>query len=239
MAANIYICGDPHGRFQHIIEAVKSGRPDAILLLGDQTAQRPLHVELDEIRSLTEVYWIAGNHDTDAENYYDNLFASELADRNLHGRVTTIAGVRIAGVGGVFRTKVWDPKAEPDFDAAKTLANYMKTLGKGNLWRGGLPLRHRSTIFASDLYTLSKQTADVLVTHEAPGMHELGSPALTKLATSMRVSQAFHGHHHRDIVYAGGVWYGVGIQGIAALSGEIIVPGAYEHTHARSPETFP
>ncbi|MGZ5802336.1 MAG: metallophosphoesterase family protein, partial [Burkholderiaceae bacterium] len=51
---------------------------------------------------------IPGNHDTDETRHYDHLFGSTLADRNLHGRIETIAGVRIAGLGGVFRTKVWD-----------------------------------------------------------------------------------------------------------------------------------
>jgi hypothetical protein len=64
------------------------------------------------------------------------------------------------------------------------------------------------------------QTADVLVTHEAPGWHEHGVDSLTTLATAKRVAHAFHGHHHHDIVYPDGVWRGVGIQGITSLARE-------------------
>ncbi len=50
-----------------------------------------------------------GNHDTDIDADYDNLYDSRLAERNLHGRVVTTAGVRVAGLGGIFRGQVWMP----------------------------------------------------------------------------------------------------------------------------------
>ena len=111
--AEIWFCGDNHSKFRHIIDPVKAHRPTAIVLLGDIQARKPLHIELAEILSLTEIYWIFGNHDSDSEDDYDNLFLSGLRDRNLHGRVTNIAGVRIAGLGGVFRERVWMPPADP------------------------------------------------------------------------------------------------------------------------------
>ena len=61
--ADIWFCGDPHGRFRHIIDAVKKHRPAAIVLLGDVEATQPLQDELAAILSLTEIYWIVGNHD--------------------------------------------------------------------------------------------------------------------------------------------------------------------------------
>jgi len=99
----ILFFGDPHTRFSHVLDAVMQHRPAAIVLLGDIQARRPLDVELASILDLTEVWFIHGNHDTDTDLYYDNLFGSQLADRNLHGRVVEIAGVRVAGLGGVFR----------------------------------------------------------------------------------------------------------------------------------------
>lgn len=97
----ILFCGDPHGHFGHIIEAVQEHQPAAVILLGDLQAQRPLEVELALILDKTEVWFIHGNHDTDSEADHDNLFGSKLANRNLHGRVVEIAGQRIAGLGGV------------------------------------------------------------------------------------------------------------------------------------------
>ena len=108
--ADIWFAGDNHSRFRHIIDAVKRHRPSAIVLLGDIQAKRPLHDELAEILSITQIFWIPGNHDTDSEADYDNLFGSALADRNLHGRVVNVAGVRIAGLGGVFRERVSPPR---------------------------------------------------------------------------------------------------------------------------------
>lgn len=101
--STIFFCGDVHGDFQHVIEAVQAHRPDAIVLLGDLQARAPLEIELSAILMQTEVWFIHGNHDTDSEADHDHLLGSKLASRNLHGRVATIAGVRIAGLGGIFR----------------------------------------------------------------------------------------------------------------------------------------
>jgi hypothetical protein len=66
------------------------------------------------VLGLTEVYFIHGNHDTDTKEEYDNLFSSQLAHRNLHGKVTTIDGKRVAGLGGIFRASIWYPQASAD-----------------------------------------------------------------------------------------------------------------------------
>ena len=42
----------------------------------------------------------------------------------------------------------------------------------------------------------------MLVTHEAPGGHPHGWPALDDLATSMGVKALVHGHLHQQIDYA-------------------------------------
>ena len=47
--------------------------PAAIILLGDIDAPRPLHLELEAIRDLTDIYWIPGNHDSDDNNAWTNL----------------------------------------------------------------------------------------------------------------------------------------------------------------------
>lgn len=90
---DILFVGDPHGRFEHVVEIVLKRRPDAVVFLGDLLAQRPLDEELAPILSHTAVWFIHGNHDTDRDSDHDHLFGSALAACNLHGRVVTIAGV--------------------------------------------------------------------------------------------------------------------------------------------------
>lgn len=223
----IFFCGDPHGNFAHIINSVLTYRPAGVILLGDLQAQHPLEVELDEILNKTEIYWIPGNHDTDSEQEYNNLFQSALADRNIHGRVVEIDGIRIAGLGGVFRSKIWKPPAPaPRFSRTE----YLARMGTGNLWRGGLPLKHRSTIFPDIYEALAGQHADILVTHEAPGEHPHGVAALDDLAKGLGVSRLFHGHHHDRFQYAPAAFqaYAVGFCGITDEAGNVILAGDFD-----------
>ena len=149
--------GDPHGDFEPIVETVERVRPQAIVLLGDLQANRPLHVELAAIRSLTETWFIHGNHDTDAESYFDHLWGCELADRDLHGRVVQIAGFLFAGLGGIFRESVWDA-AVPTNQARLASAHALRrATPAAERWRGGVSLRHRSTIFPEEGTHLAKK----------------------------------------------------------------------------------
>ncbi len=96
----------------------------------------------DTLNVLTDVWWILGNHDTDSDPDHDNLFGAELAHRNLHGRVVEIAGVRVAGLGGIFRESIWSPLLEPAYRSA---ADRLKIIHASERWRDGLPRRHRSS----------------------------------------------------------------------------------------------
>lgn len=227
----IYFLGDVHGHFAHVTEAVLRDKPDAVVFLGDIQAQQPLHTELAEILDKTDIWWIHGNHDTDSDADHDHLFESKLAHRNLHGRVVEIAGLRVAGLGGVFRGKIWMPPAPPDFVSQ---ADFVRRCGKGNRWRGGLNLKHRSTIFESDWLALAKQRADILITHEAPGCHPHGFESLNELGRAMGVSRTFHGHHHDRLDYSGQFErlghraFGVGFCGITDQDGNVIRPGDFD-----------
>ncbi len=190
--------GDPHGNFKYVVAAVQQHRPEAILLLGDLQAQRPLQLELEPILALTEVWFVHGNHDTDSDADHDNLFGSELAHRNLHGRVAQVAGLRVAGLGGVFRGGIWEPPIEPLYDSA---ADWLARHHPHEHWREGLALRHRSSIFPDEVRRLARQRADVLVTHEPLGGHPFGWNALDELAAAMGVQLVVHGHLHADIDY--------------------------------------
>jgi predicted phosphodiesterase len=226
----IFVCGDPHGRFEQIIEAAQAYLPAGIILLGDMEAPEPLDQVLAPILKLTAIYWIIGNHDTDEARYYDHLVGSALADRRLDGRVIEIAGVRIAGLGGVFRQQIWRPPGPVEFHSER---DFLKHCGRGNRWRDGLPLRQRSTIFPDVYERLKRQRADVLVTHEAPAAHpKYGFSPIDELAQAMRVKATFHGHLHEHHDYmaegtaSGGLRaYGVGLRAIMDLDGQVVVPG--------------
>ena len=211
----IYFFGDTHGHFRHVLETVSRDRPSAIVFLGDLQAQRPLDAELDSILGMTEVWFIHGNHDTDNEHCYDHLFHSSLSDRNLHGNVINIGGVRIAGLGGVFRGQIWYPPEAPRY---QTKADFIARCGKGNRWRSGLPLKHRSSIFPEDFDLFKGQKADVLVCHEAPGAHPHGFAIIDKLADSLGVKQIIHGHHHEPFIYSDPQYVNVGFRGFYEMS---------------------
>lgn len=233
----IFFVGDTHGRFRNLRKAVRKHKPAAVILLGDVQPRTPLQEEIAVILAQTEVWFIHGNHDTDTEADYDNLQGSALAHRNLHGRVVEIAGLRIAGLGGIFREKVWMPPDEPTFDSPE---DFMRRMGAGNAWRGGLPLAHRSTIFPSEMRALGQLRADVLVTHEAPFLHPYGRDGLVHLARSMGVSRLYHGHHHDNLDYepVRQAWglpfavHGVGLRGITDQDGQVVTPGELDEQRA-------
>lgn len=223
----LLICGDPHGQFQHILHQLEVQTVDGVILLGDLDLAAPLDQVFARVVPTVPIHWIPGNHDTDSEPAYDHLFGSAWARGNLHGTIMTIGGARVAGLGGVFRGKVWDGTSAPRFDSP---ADFLARCGKGNLWRNGLPLRHRSTIFPSDIAALREGSADILVTHEAPSAHPLGYAALASLATDLGVQCAFHGHHHETKTYPGNLWYGVGERHILKVE---LQPGGAAHVCSR------
>lgn len=252
----ILMFGDVHGHFRHILPVVQAEKPAAIILLGDIQAQKPLEQELAEVMKLTDVWWIPGNHDTDSKADYDNLFNSALADKNLHGRVVEIDGLRVAGLGGVFREASWypqfDAEAVPKF---LTYDEYVKATLDAERWKefrrlkaagqepDGLPspallgkaLTHKSTIFYADWLSLYGQQADILVTHEAPSCHPHGFVALDVLAQSMKIKFMFHGHHHDHHNYRdhceklGFSAHGVAYCGVTDMYGGMILAGRGEH----------
>lgn len=231
----IFFCGDNHSKFDHIIDAVIEHRPDAIVLLGDIEAKHPLEVELARILPRTEIHFIHGNHDTDSAENWNHLADSALARFNLHGRVASVAGIKIAGLGGIFRGYVWRPPEARNIHSYASLRHELMRHQKSRTWsearsRAAL-LKHQSTIFPADYDTLLRQRADVLVLHEAPSCHPHGFEVIDQLARAMGVKTVFHGHHHDRLDYQssfdkmGFRTYGVGLRGITDQDGNIIIPG--------------
>ena len=252
----ILMLGDVHGYFNHVLPIVQKLKPAAIIFLGDLDLDRPFEQEVADVMKLTELYFIHGNHDTDSAEKHDFLFNSSIADRNLHNRVVEIDGLKVAGLGGVFREKIWWPK--DDANAASNYDNYeayIKAEMQASRWQEirrqralcndsgtinshalvGKRLTHRSTIFYDDWLNLYSQQAEILVTHEAPCCHPYGFVGLTELAKGMKVQKTFHGHHHDRLDYSvhnerlGFEAHGVGFMGVSDQNGELIRAGEFDY----------
>ncbi|WP_415519878.1 MAG: metallophosphoesterase [Desulfovibrio aminophilus] len=63
----ILFCGDPHGEFQRLLVHAETTRPDAIVLLGDQTPDRLLAEVMGVWAERT--WYILGNHDSDRAEF--------------------------------------------------------------------------------------------------------------------------------------------------------------------------
>jgi predicted phosphodiesterase len=214
---NIWMLGDVHGNFGHVMETIERTEeiPAAVIFLGDLECQTTFSDCICDLENHgVQAYFIPGNHDTDNQENFRNLWGDALfQERNLHGRVLEIAGCRVAGLGGVFRKRIWDPEGSdvPEIRNWKALATAQNKLRPHRLRiedpsveqisRDSELRKHASTIFYDDWFNLYGQLADILVTHEAPDCHPHGFKVITGLAQSMRVKAAFHGHHHEHRNY--------------------------------------
>ncbi|MGE4048099.1 MAG: metallophosphoesterase, partial [Acetobacteraceae bacterium] len=132
-------------------------------------------------------------------------------------RVAEVGGMRIAGLPGVFRPRVWHPRAEepgapPDPPRFWTRAEFLRSLRPDEHWRGGMPLWHRDTIFPEDIERLSGERFDILVAHEAPSCHRHGFAVLDDLARAGGARLIVHGHHHES--YEATVADGIRVRGL-------------------------
>lgn len=241
----IWFLGDCHGSFHHVFNALEeaSALPEALVFLGDMELRDPYAQLISPIeRQGIQVCYIHGNHDTDSLEMARCLFDSNFSAYNLHCKVNEIAGIRVAGLGGVFRSSIWYPRfntEEPSrFETYEDFVSDLKNRwpkrlreGQAALKTGKKEILHRSSIFPQDWKALAAMSADVLVTHEAPSCHPNGFAAIDRLARCLGVHSAFHGHHHDSLDYQNGTTlrgynaFGVGLRGIADLSGKLIIPG--------------
>lgn len=193
--------GDPHAEFDPVFERAAALEPEAIVLLGDQTpATDGLLALLDEV---APVYYILGNHDTDPVQregasgpcypYLERHLDELPADRDLTGRIVELGGLRVAGLGGVFRRKVWSPSGSPRH---RTRAACARETPRHTRYREGPPAKQWSSIWPEDYDHLAGRRADLLITHEAPESHRHGFEVLGDLARAMGATAMVHGHHH-------------------------------------------
>jgi predicted phosphodiesterase len=203
----IVFIGDIHQQWNMVERglAALDRLPSAAVILGDVQCEQPLDVLAAPLldRGIA-VHWIFGNHDNDGGPEMwacltDPARNPRTAAGALHGQVTEIGGVLIAGLGGTFRPRVWEPPAEPRLHARSELPADVAALGQG--WRPEhmAALTHSlgtTAIWPEDFHALAAQRADILVTHEAPGSYPTGNPALDELARAMGARLVIHGHYH-------------------------------------------
>ncbi len=237
MTFPILFAGDPHQNFAPILRACLARPAGTLIVVGDCDCPAPLpEIMAPVTQAGWQVRWILGNHDTETERAYDNLVGAH-PEGDLGLRVTQIAGVRVAGLPGVFKPRVWEPRPsdtcpsdtppweprprEPRADTASyrnepprfhTRAAFLRALAPDEPWRGGLPLWHRDTIFPEDFERLRTERFDVLVTHEAPSSHPHGFAVIDRLAEISGARLIVHGHHHRS--YAATLASGIRVRGL-------------------------
>lgn len=233
-ADSIAFLGDPHGdfsTFRSFRNVPDHELPRAFVFLGDFDPERSIHEEFQEVlNGRAPVYFIHGNHDTDRPEWHDRVFNSQTIPMSISGRVITVDGLRIAGLGGVFREEIWHPKSgdgTPNFQTRDEFEAARPT----KRWRGGIPLKHRSTIFPEEYEALADMEADILITHEAPSWHEYGFEEIDLLAECMGASLIVHGHLHKE--FSGQLENGIEVIG-TAKAGLAPVPLVDLHALKRS-----
>jgi predicted phosphodiesterase len=214
----IVIAGDPHGNFPPILRACAAQEPGTLILLGDCELRVPLrHMVASLFTMGWAVHWILGNKDAETDTVFDNLTV-DFPEGDIGGRVIEVAGLRIAGLGGVFKPRIWYPRADephakiepPRFN---TRREFLASLDAREHWRGGLPLWHRDSIFPEDFARLAQHRFDVLISHEAPSCHRHGFAAIDRLAEVSSARLIVHGHHHES--YAAKLAGGIDVRGLA------------------------
>lgn len=222
--------------------------PKAAVILGDVQCDKPLDVVAEPLllRGI-EVHWIFGNHDNDGgPGMWHLLTAPEhnpvTAERSLHACVAEVQGIRIAGLGGTFRPRIWEPPALPRLRGRAELPDDVRQMSRG--WRPDHieALVHSlgsTAIWPEDYDYLAAQRADILVTHEAPSSHPAGSAALDALARAMGARLIVHGHHH--VNYLATAEDGLQALGVAAAwgateTGDVLWEGEAPRHLTGSPE---
>jgi len=186
----ILFCGDCHGEFSHIIPAGREA--DAIILVGDQTPSRSLPEELGSLWPKT--YFILGNQDTELTGFLV-AHRGDAWSHNLHCRIEDIEGLRLAGLGGIFRSQIWYPEDERiRYNSRKKL---LDNTPPEKRFLGDIPALHWSSIFPEDFDLLRwLKPIDILITHEAPETHRHGFREIGNLARQIGAHWIVHGHHH-------------------------------------------
>ena len=225
----IVFVGDIHQQWQQVERglAALETLPRAAILLGDMQCERPLDdLAAPLLDRGIDVHWIFGNHDNDSgPEMWANLVEPERNPRTapgaLHAKVVEIGGLRIAGLGGTFRPRIWEPPEPPRVSRRADLPQDLSSLGWNKEHIDALIHSLGATaIWPEDYDYLATQRADILVTHEAPRSHPAGNAALDALARAMGARLIVHGHHH--VPYRAVAPDGLRAMGVGAAWGSTI-----------------
>ena len=214
MTLETIVFGDPHGDFRPVkrmASEIDRDSPPLCIFMGDYDLEVQMDVALRPLTDLgCRILFITGNHEADRENWYRNVFDSDLAEGCIDTKVVEIDGVRIAGLGGVFKGRIWNPNDGRGWQKFRSRDAFLYSKPSSR-WEGGVPLGLRAAIFPEDYDALSELEADVLVTHEAPTSHRYGFSEIDTLAEVMGVKAIIHGHHHE--AYEGEIDGGIKVFG--------------------------
>ena len=204
---SIVFVGDVHKDWDTVHRGVAAlpCPPRDVVLLGDLQCEAALDEHVAPLLDAgIKVHWIFGNHDNDGgpemwHNMADPVRNPRTAPGALHATVRDIGGIRIAGLGGTFRHRIWGPPGEPRLHRRADLVDDLA--GLGPQWgQSQLDALHHSlatsAIWPEDFAALAEQRADILVTHEAPPSHPQGVATLAELARAMGAKLIIHGHYH-------------------------------------------
>ena len=134
MSGDVIFYGDPHGEWRPLLRACTEQRPDAVVLLGDCDLDVPLPERIKPLFDAgIRILWIPGNHDTDKEAAHDRLWG-DYPTGNLHARLEHIASLAIAGLGGVFKERIWYPRVEPVEPQHGSRGEFMRRLPRTDRW---------------------------------------------------------------------------------------------------------
>lgn len=177
--------GDIHGDFASVRRIMRQ-HPDvgAWLCVGD-VADADGHYEAFD----APLHWIKGNN----ENF--DLIASREFPASLHyipnGTVQTIAGLRVAGLGGTFAPTMYD-----------TPAVALPHPKKGTAKATEIADRRRHFVREEVEACKALEDVDILLTHEAPrpfrvNGNDAGKTPINEVLAAMKPRLHLFGHHHR------------------------------------------
>ena len=188
--------GDPHGEWRPLLRACADDPPDGVVVLGDCDLAVPFREQLQPLFAAgIRVRWVHGNHDNDSLEWHDRLWVDYPAG-DLHGAWAWLGGMTVAGLGGVFKERVWYPRFDMAAPVYASRRDYLRQVRQSDRFRGGIPLSQRDAIFPEDISALAKLRADVLAVHEAPTTHTHGFVGIDAAASACRARLIVHGHHH-------------------------------------------
>jgi Icc-related predicted phosphoesterase len=178
--------GDIHGDFASVRRIMRQ-HPEIELWLsvGDVADASGRYEPFD-----APLYWIKGNNEN-----FDLIASGDLPAGHHHipnGTLHSIAGLRVAGLGGTFAPTVYEM-------AASELPHPKKGTPKAT----ELADRRRHFVREEVEACRRMQDVDLLLTHEAPRPfrvgrgHDAGKTPINQILAAMKPRLHLFGHHHR------------------------------------------